>query len=63
VEIYEGDIVKFYYAGYFEQSDVFFDEGCFSVRAYNNDPSYTPCLQLIPQLDIEVIGNVHEKIF
>lgn len=59
-EIYEGDIVECVWDGFQEKSEVFFDFGCFSIKAYNNDPGYQPCIGLIPEEDIKVVGNIHE---
>ena len=56
-EIYGGDIVKFLVDGIKEVSEVFFDEGGFSVNAKNTDPGYKPFLS---EIEAEVIGNVYE---
>ena len=61
VEIFEGDVVKFWYDGHDETSVVFFQEGCFSVDAKNNDPLYKPCVGLVETDNIKIIGNIHEN--
>ena len=59
-EIYEGDIVKFMIDSVKEVSEVFFDEGGFSVNAENTDPGYKPYLGEL--FDIaKVIGNRWEN--
>jgi len=60
-EIYEEDVVNYWFDGYDETSEVFYDYGCFAVNAKNNDPEYKPCLGLVDIENIEVIGNVWEN--
>lgn len=58
-EIYEGDIVSCFLDGFDEVSEVFFDEGAFSIHAKNNDPDYRPCLFEVT--DLKVIGNIYQN--
>ena len=58
-EIYEGDIVRCFLDGFDEVSEVFFDEGAFSIYAKNNSPDYKPCLFEV--CETEVIGNIFEN--
>ena len=60
IEIYDGDIINFYFDGYNERSIVFFDRG-FSVHAYNNDPGYEPFIGIVDPSDIEIIGNIYKN--
>ena len=59
VEIYEGDILNGYVDGIKETQPVFFEHGCFVIKAPNNDPIYTPCLGEVYEL--KIIGNIYEN--
>ena len=59
VEIYEGDIVRFWIDNIEEVSEVFFECGCFSVKTKNTDPYYHPCLGVVEF--VEIIGNIYEQ--
>ena len=59
VEIYEGDIVRFWIDNIEEVSEVFFECGCFSVKTKNTDPYYHPCLGVVEF--VEIIGNLYEN--
>ena len=58
-EIYEGDIVEFWIDNIEEVSEVFFKDGCFSVKTKNTDPDYQPCLGVVQF--VEIIGNIYES--
>ena len=61
-EVYEGDIVECYVDGIKEISKVEFFEGCFCIRAKNNDPDYIPCLCTVDtNQTLEIIGNIYEN--
>ena len=53
-EIYTGDIIKGFIDGKEIVSQVFFDEGCFSVMV---EKDYWPCLYEV--MKKEIIGSIH----
>lgn len=58
-EIYAGDILEFVIGDKKEVSEVFFDEGGFSVNAKNNDPDYKPYLGEV--CNPKIIDNIYEN--
>ena len=65
-EIYEGDIVRFYFSHFPRDhetemlDEVYFENGAFLLRNIE-DPCYTACPLVLWARHCKIIGNIHEN--